>query len=101
RDDHGGAGATPFTDLIDPGDGKPGIRVAQNTAFNFDGFLGNQRTGGDVGMTVDPSNSDHLFVAHNADPGSDHLLHLLRSTDRGKTWEELRTIRNALNPAMP
>jgi hypothetical protein len=100
RDDHGGTGATPFTDLLDPGDGKPGIRVAQNTAFNFDGYLGNQRTGGDVAMTVDPANSDHLFVAYNADQGSDYLLHLLRSTDRGKTWSEVRTIRNALNPAL-
>jgi len=100
RDDHGGAGATPFTDLLDPGDGKPGIRVVQNTAFNFNGFLGNQRTGGDVAMTVDPTNSNNVFVAYNADQGSDYILHLLRSTDRGKTWSEVRTIINALNPAL-
>jgi hypothetical protein len=100
RDDHGGAGATPFIDLLDPGDGKPGMRVVQNTAFNFAGFLGHQRTGGDVAMTVDPTNSDNVFVAYNADQGSDYILHLLRSTDRGKTWSEVRTIRNALNPAL-
>jgi hypothetical protein len=100
RDDHGGAGATPYTDLVDPGDGKPGIRVVQNTVFNFSGLLGKQRTGGDVGMTVDPTNSDHVFVAYNANQGSDYMLHLLRSTDRGKTWAEVRTIRNALNPAL-
>jgi hypothetical protein len=100
RDDQGGAGATPFTDLRDTGDGKPGIRVVQNTVFNFAGFLGHQRTGGDVAMTVDPTNSDNVFIAYNADQGRDYMLHLLRSTTRGKTWTEMRTIRNALNPAL-
>jgi hypothetical protein len=100
RDDHGGSGATPFTDLLDPDDGKPGLRVVKNTRFNFSGYLGHQRTGGDVAMTIDPTNSDNVFVAYNDNQGSDYMLHLLRSTTRGETWSEMRTIRNALNPAL-
>ena len=101
RDDHGGAGAKPFTDLVDSTDGKAGIRVAQNTKFNFNGVLGQQRTGGDVALVVDPTNSDVVYIAYNDDHGSFYMLHLLRSKDRGQTWSpELRTIRNALNPAL-
>ena len=101
RDDHGGSGTKPFTDLLDPSDNKVGVRVAQNTKFNFNGFLGLQRTGGDVALAVDVTNSDVVYVAYNDDHGADYMLHLLRSVDRGKTWSaELRTIRNALNPAL-
>jgi hypothetical protein len=101
RDDHGGAGATPFTDLTDPADGHAGFRVAQNTKFNFNGVLGQQRTGGDVALVVDPTDSNIVYVAYNDDHGSFYMLHLLRSKDRGQTWSnELRTIRNALNPSL-
>ena len=101
RDDHGGAGANPFTDLVDATDGKAGVRVAQNTKFNFNGVLGQQRTGGDVALVVDPTNSDVVYIGYNDDRGSFYMLHLLRSKDRGQTWSpELRTIRNALNPAL-
>ena len=74
RDDEGGTGSTPFTALVDPVDGKVGMRVAQ---------------GGNV------------YVAYNADEGTDYVLHLMRSRDRGLTWsEDIRRIRNALNPAL-
>ncbi len=101
RDDKGGTGPKPFTDLLDPVDTKAGVRVAQNTRFNFNGVLGQQRTGGDVALAVDPTNSDAVYIAYNDDLGDLYMLHLLRSTDRGRTWSpELRTIRNALNPAL-
>ena len=101
RDDSGGRGPKPFTDLVDPMDGKAGVRVAQNTKFNFNGVLGQQRTGGDVALVVDPTNSDIVYAAYNDDHGSLYMLHLLRSKDRGRTWPpELRTIRNALNPGL-
>lgn len=101
RDDKGGTGSKPFTDLVDALDQKAGVRVAQGTKFNFNGFLGLQRTGGDVALAVDPTNSDVVWIAYNDDKGSDYMLHLLRSTDRGKTWSaDLRTIRNALNPSL-
>jgi hypothetical protein len=54
-----------------------------------------------VALAVDATNSDVVYVAYNDDHGADYMLHLLRSTDRGRTWSaELRTIRNALNPAL-
>jgi len=101
RDDNGGVGSKPFNDLVDSTDGKVGVRVAQNTKFNFEGVLGQQRTGGDVALVVDPTNSDLVYIAYNDDHGSFYMLHLLRSKDRGQTWSpELRTIRNALNPSL-
>jgi hypothetical protein len=101
RDDKGGASTAPFTSLIDPGDGKAGIRVALGTQFNFNGFLGQQRTGGDVSIAVDPNNSSILYIAYNDDQGPIYALHVLRSTDRGQTWSpQLRNIPNALNGAL-
>ena len=101
RDDHGGTGVAPLTDLIDVADGKVGVRVVQGAKFNFDGFLGLQRTGGDVSLAVDPTDSDRVYLAYNDDQGPIYMLHLLRSTDRGRTWSsDLRTHQNALNPAV-
>ena len=101
RDDQGASGAKPFTALVDPGDGKAGVRVAKGVKFNFDGHLGLQRTGGDVAIAVDPADSARVYLAYNDDHGSDYVLHLLRSKDRGATWSaDLRTIVNALNPAL-
>jgi hypothetical protein len=99
RDD--GRGPKPFSDLVDPADRKTGVRVARGTKFNFNGYLGLQRTGGDVALAVDPTDSDAVYIAYNDDHGSDYMLHVLRSTDRGQTWSaDLRTLRNALNPAL-
>jgi hypothetical protein len=101
RDDQGGTNSNPFTALVDPGDGKVGKRVAQNVKFNFNGFLGLQRTGGDVAVAVDATNSANVYVAYNDDEGADYVLHLVRSQDRGLTWSaDIRKIRNALNPAL-
>ncbi len=101
RDDHGGTGPNPFTALVDSGDGKVGARVAQNVAFNFDGYLGLQRTGGDVAVAVDPTDSNKVYVAYNADENGDYMLHVSRSQDRGATWSaDIRRVRNALNPAL-
>ena len=101
RDDSGGANSKPFTDLVDPGDGKVGRRLAINTRFNFNGVLGLQRTGGDVALAVSPTNSDVVYAAYNDDQGAIYMLHVLRSTDGGRNWSaDLRTLRNALNPAL-
>src|SRR2546425_112487 len=100
-DDNGGNGPNKFKALVDSGDSKAGIRVVKKVKFNFDGFLGLQRTGGDVAIAVDPSNSSIVYVAYNDDVGADYMLHVLRSTNRGVTWSgDLRTVRNALNPAV-
>ncbi|MDX6613019.1 MAG: hypothetical protein QOD75_2205 [Blastocatellia bacterium] len=101
RDDNGGTGPRPFRDLVDADDGKVGVRVARNTQFNFSGFLGMQRTGGDVALAVDPRDSKTVYIAYNDDQGEFYMLHVLRSLDSGKTWSaDLRTVRNALNPAL-
>jgi hypothetical protein len=101
RDDSGGSGPNPFQSLVDPGDGKAGMRVVKNVKFNFDGFLGLQRTGGDVSIAIDPTNSGIVYVAYNDDVGLNYMLHVLRSTDRGQTWSaDVRTVTNALNPAL-
>lgn len=101
RDDNWASGSAPFTNLVDAADGKSGVRVVQGARFNFNGFLGLQRTGGDVSLAVDPTSSDRVYVAYNDDQGPVYMLHVLRSTDRGRTWSpELRAIHDALNPAL-
>jgi hypothetical protein len=100
RDDN--AGASRFTDLSDPGDGGAGVRVVQNSKFNFDDFLGAERTGGAVSIGVDPTNSSVVYVAWADDQPAGYTIHLRRSTDRGQTWSsnDLRTIAKATNPAL-
>ena len=102
RDDSGGTGNNPFTDLVDPSDNKSGMRVARGASFNFNASKGQQRLGGDVSMAVDPRNSDIIYVAYNDDqPNGVYALHVLRSTDRGRTWSpELKRVDDALNPAL-
>jgi hypothetical protein len=101
RDDNGGAGANPFTALVDPGDGKAGVRVVRGINFNFDGRLGLQRTGGDVAIAVDPTDSAKIYVAYNGDEGADYVLHVVRSQDRGATWSpDILKVTNALNPQL-
>jgi hypothetical protein len=101
RDDKGGATPNPFTNLVDPNDNKSGVRVAQGAKFNFNGFLGQQRTGGDVSIAVDPTNNKIVYVAYNDDVGTFYVLHVRKSNDGGLTWSpDLRTVRDALNPAL-
>jgi hypothetical protein len=103
RDDSGGTGPKPFTDLVDPGDSKAGLRVVRDAKFNFSGFLGQQRTGGDVAITVDPTNKNTVYIAYNDDqPGGIYGLHVFKSVDAGKTWTaDFRPmLRDALNPGL-
>ena len=107
RDDSGGAGATPFTNLVDPGDALAGMRVVQNRTvpwantsqanFGQERFVGSNAT-----IAVDPRNSSTVYVAWNDRVGaSDYTVHVRRSLDRGVTWSgDLRTITNATNPAL-
>jgi hypothetical protein len=101
RDDNGGAGQNPFRDLVDPDDHKAGVRIVQGAKFNFNGFLGQQRTGGDVSIAVDPTNKNVVYVAYNDDLEGFYVLHVRKSVDGGQTWSpDLRTVRDALNPAL-
>lgn len=101
RDDKGGTGASPFKDLVDPDDHKAGVRLVQGAKFNFNGSLGQQRTGGDVSIAVDPTNKNKVYVAYNDDVGGFYVMHVRKSIDGGKTWSaDIRTVRDALNPAL-
>ena len=98
RDDNGGAGANPFTALVDS-DGLAGKRVAQGITFQFDASIGQERIGGDVAIAVDPTNSSNVYIAYADQQPAGYTLHVLRSTDRGATWSsDLLTITNATNP---
>lgn len=103
REDNWGTSAIPFNNLIDPGDGQRGMRVAQNRAVPWAmPGLGQERIGGDLSIVVDPWNSSTVYIAW-ADrvAANDYTLHIERSTDRGVTWSpDLRTITNAKNPAL-
>lgn len=98
RDDNGGSGANPFTALVDS-DGLAGKRVAQGVTFQFDASIGQERTGGDVTIAVDPTNSSNVYIAYADQQPAGYTLHVRRSTDRGVTWSsDLLTITNATNP---
>jgi hypothetical protein len=116
RDDEGGVRTARFKSLLDPVDGKPGVRVVQGSHFQFDQGLGpqriwlpegrfrqgEQRLGGDVAIAVDPTNSSRVYLAWADNQGDLYSLHVRRSTDRGLTWSssDLRTIPNAVNPTL-
>ena len=106
RDDNGGAGASPYTALVDASDGIAGVRVVQSITFTFSSnvfgpFLGQERLGGHLSIAVDPRNSSTVYLAWADDQTSLSTLHIRRSTDRGQNWgSDLRTIANATNPAL-
>lgn len=107
RDDNGGVGATPFTNLTDPGDGLAGMRVAQNRivpwANTSQATFGQERfVGSNVSIAVDSRNSSTVYIAWADRVGTnDYTLHVRRSLDRGLTWSgDLRTITNATNPSL-
>src|SRR5829696_697626 len=107
RDDNGGAGANPYTALVDASDGISGVRVVQSITFTFSSnvfgpFLGQERLGGHLSIAVDPGNSSTVYLAYaDQQPGGSYTQHILRSTDRGQTWgSDLRTIANAINPGL-
>jgi hypothetical protein len=97
RDDSWGASATPFAALTDGA--VAGMRVVTGTSVVFNQMLGNQRTGGQASIAVDPNNSSTVYIAWG--DGTPFTLHLRRSTDGGVTWSgDLRTVNSATNPAL-
>ena len=104
RDDNFGTGASPYTALVDAGDGNPGNRVVQNRLVPaFPASLGaNRLVASNLSIAVDPNNSSNVYIAWADRVGAnDYTLHVRRSTDRGVTWSnDLLTITNATNPAL-
>jgi hypothetical protein len=103
RDDHFATGGSPFTSLIDSGDGKAGVRVAFSVPIPWFFFMGNERVGSSISIAVDPAKSHIVYLAwgDGSHPGSTQTLHVRRSTDRGVTWSpDLVSVPNATNPAL-
>lgn len=105
RDDNWASGASPFTALVDSGDGAAGQRVATGRFIKWNGTMGQERLGGDLSIAVDPVDSSTVWVAWcdrvGGAAGTDWTVHVRRSTDRGQTWSgDLRTITNAKNPSL-
>ncbi len=111
RDDGWGAGATPFTDLVDS-DGSAGVRVVTGRSVPWcsGSTLGQERLGGTAAIAVSPINSGTVYIAWadrvgtstTCDSTMDYTLHVRRSTDRGQNWSgsDLRTITNAIVPSL-
>src|SRR5207253_7565668 len=98
RDDNWANSATPFTSLLEGG--QAGQRVTTGAAVNF-GSLGNQRTGSNLAIAVDPNNSRIVYVAWADGPSATQTLHVRNSTDGGQTWSgDLTTASPATNPAL-
>ena len=68
--------------------------MAQNSPFNFNDFLGLERTGGAVSIAVDPSNSAVVYVSWADTQNKIYTVHLRKSSDRGLTWSanDLKTV---------
>ncbi|MEU6592017.1 hypothetical protein ABZ923_22785 [Streptomyces sp. NPDC046881] len=103
RDDGGGVGANAFQDLKDADDSGIGQRVAAERTERFNGFMGQERLGGDLSIAVDPTDAASVWVAWCDRVGSQTgcTLHVRHSTDRGQTWsQDVRTVTDAKNPAL-
>ncbi|SOB85844.1 hypothetical protein [Streptomyces sp. 1331.2] len=97
RDDRGGIGAKPFEDLLDSADGEVGQRVVTGRKVRFNSkqrTLGQERTGADLSIGVDPTDSDSVWIAYCDNLGgtapTDYVLHTRHSKDRGHTWSAAR-----------
>ncbi|MGQ4389935.1 hypothetical protein [Streptomyces sp. SAS_270] len=108
RDDKGGIGHKPFEDLLDPGDGEVGLRVESGLRVRFNvrvPTLGQERTGADLAIAVDQTDSNSVWIAwcdnHGGAAPTDYVLHIRHSANRGQTWTAPhRDIVNGKNPAL-
>ena len=105
RDDDWGSGATPFTALTDPGDGKPGLRVAHGVTIIWADILGQERqVAGNIAIAVDPHNSSRVYLAwcDGTVASGTYTMHVRRSDDRGQTWSatDLLTLLNAASAGL-
>jgi len=106
RDDQWGAGAPPFDNLHDLGDGLRGSIVAPNVPvviyFSPQSDFGYDRLGSDLAIAVDPRNSQRVYVAWADGATKDtYTIHLSYSTDGGLHWTATgRNIVRAKNPGL-
>jgi hypothetical protein len=98
RDDNWGQGATPFQAL-----GAAGKTIVSGVPIASGSLLGNQRTGSQMAIAVDPIDSGTIYVAWgDGSSGASYTLHVRHSTNSGVTWDtsDLLTISTATNPGL-
>jgi hypothetical protein len=87
-----------------------GVSAATTTGYfantsNTPLTLGQERTGSDVAIAVDPNNANHVVVAYGDAPGANGSgllqLHVAESTDGGTTWTQKFTTSSAVRSALP
>jgi PEP-CTERM motif len=84
-----------------------GVSAATTTGYfsttdNSPLTLGQQRTGSDVAIAVDPNNANHVLVAYGDRSGAGQLqLHVTESTDGGTTWTNKLTTSSSVRSALP
>ncbi|MFE4361652.1 MULTISPECIES: hypothetical protein [Streptomycetaceae] len=108
RDDKGGVGPNPFEDLLDSAVGDVGQRVVTGRKARFNPHqrsLGQERTGADLAVAVDPTDSNSVWIAYCDNLGgtapTDYVLHSRHSADRGQTWAAARPdVVNGKNPSL-
>lgn len=101
RDDNWASGASPYTDLVDSGDGLAGVLVETGVSIPWGSSLGTQRIGSQAAIAVDPRDSDIVYIAWADGTAANYTIHVRRSTDRGVTWSaDLRTASPATNPGL-
>ncbi|MBD0674319.1 hypothetical protein [Streptomyces sp. CBMA156] len=108
RDDKGGIGPNPFEDLLDSADSEVGQRAVTGRKVRFNPrqrTLGQERTGADLSVAVDPTDSNSVWIAYCDNLGgtapTDYVLHSRHSADRGQTWSAARPdVVNGKNPSL-
>ena len=100
RDDEGGTSTIPFS-ALNNANGVPGVPAIRNRTFAWDTHLGRDRLGGDLAITVDPRNSNNVYLVWGELVEQQPALHIIRSDDGGMSWSgNLRTVTNAKNPGL-
>jgi hypothetical protein len=104
RDDDWGQSASPFSALVDPDDGRIGVRVVQGQGIP-DGELGCNRLGdSNLDIAVAPDDHRRVYIAWGEQPlgSGSQTIHVRASKDGGHNWSssDLFTIENAVNPAL-
>jgi hypothetical protein len=103
RDNDWASGPTPFTNLLDSGDGLAGQIVTAGVQIaSLSTMLGTQRIGSQMSLAVDPRDSQTVYLAWcDGATGAAYTVHVRRSSDGGQTWNgDLRTITTATNCAL-
>ena len=84
-----------------------GVTAASTTGYfsmtdNTPLTLGQERTGSDLVIAVDPNNANRVLVAHGDRSGAGLLqLHVTESTDGGTTWTNKFTTSSSVRSALP